>query len=374
MNLRLFDKTHFLYVLAIIFFIFLRPWLGHGPERWWATHVADLRTFMSRSCVQPLLSSDRLPRVEPVMPIRLLVCVAAGPFRQPRFSQLEAALTEYLSYNTSRFKVTVMVDTVSIQVASALQSQFSSVPAGMHFEVKLWKASELEELFPASAGWGGEPAEYLISHAHRLYMHKLRAEFDYFVYSEDDMLVPESAIALFVDRNSDLWELGWLLGFLRIEEDSAGQQSNPDMISSQFRNPDNSGTGLRGVFEAYGQFYGAVENPYGAVWALSRNQMDNFVNDPTGVYSTGAMAFDIRARMSWGYLMAHHPDGNWFPRALLPLTREMNVDTRACVFHLPNNYCSKSNTSHCATLEQMNTVIRISEPLPLSVHLDKPCW
>jgi hypothetical protein len=71
-------------------------------------------------------------------------------------------LAEYLSYNASRFEVTVVVDTASAQVASALHARFSRVPAGMHLKTTLWGASELEVLFPASAGWGGEPAEFLV--------------------------------------------------------------------------------------------------------------------------------------------------------------------------------------------------------------------
>ena len=358
-------------ILLLITVICLRPWLGHEPERWWATHSADLRTYLARTCARS--HPQAAPPGAPAAPLRLLVCVAAGPFRQPRYSQLEAALAEYLSYNASRFEVTVMVDTVSAQVASSLHARFARVPAGMHFKTTLWGTSELEALFPASAGWGGEPAEFLVSHAHRLYMHKLRADFDYFVYAEDDMLVPEAAITLLAERSAKLWPLGWLVGFLRVEVDGAGQPSNPDMLADSLR-PNNLGTpdaALRGVYTATDHLYAALGNPYGAVWALSREQLESFVSDPTGVYATGAMAFDMRARMSWGYLMAHQPDGKWAPRALLPMGRNGGVDPHARVFHLPSNYCG--NGSACATLEQMNTALRAITPLPLTAHPAQPC-
>lgn len=360
-------------VLLLISIICLRPWLRHEPERWWATHTADLRAYLARTCArsQPQAASTTLATT----PLRLLVCVAAGPFRQPRYSQLEAALAEYLSYNASRFEVTVVVDTVSAQVASSLHVRFARVPAGMHLKTTLWSAQELEALFPASAGWGGEPAEFLVSHAHRLYMHKLLAEFDYFVYAEDDMLVPEAAITLLAERSAELWPLGWLVGFVRVEVDGAGKPSNPDMLADSLRsnNPDLPDAPLRGVYTAAGHVYAALGSPYGAIWALSREQLGSFIRDPTGVYATGAMAFDIRARMSWGYLMAHQPDGSWASRALLPMGRDGGVDPRARVFHLSSNYCKNGSAYVCASLAQMNTAMRAMTPLPLTAHPTQPC-
>jgi hypothetical protein len=201
-------------------------------------------------------------------------------------------------------------------------------------------------------------------------MHKLRAEFDYFLYAEDDMLVPEDAVALFTERSAELWPLGWLVGFLRVEEDGTGQPSNPD---TSILRPGKPEAGLSSMYVAGGRLYAALSNPYGAVWALSREQLDSFVGDPSGVYATGAMAFDIRARMSWGYLMAHQSDGSWIPRALLPAGRDGGVDTRARVFHLPSNYCGNSSAFVCSTLEELNTAMRTMRPQPLTAHPALPC-
>ena len=344
--------------LLLTVYLFVDP-----PSRWMARVEALSRDIKGRGCFRAAPHAPKEPLPSPSSPPRLLICMPVGPYEPSRFPHTVIAVAEVLAY--SHFSVTVSIDTTSQASANALATRFSAPLAGGSLLVRLWSVDALVRLWPLATGLlTGEPAAFLLSHAHRLYMHERAAEYEWLAYVEDDMLVPEAAMVLAAERARDLWPLGWLAGFLRIENDLvSGVPAATDLRSS-----DMAGTR---VFQDYAdRRYAQLSNGYAAGWILSRTQLRSFVSEPSGVYKDGPTAFDVRARMSWGYTQALAPDGRWVPRVLLPLAEDGSVDPRALVFHLPNNYCA---TSHCMQLKNISAALAEMSGLPLPVHAVLPC-
>lgn len=370
------------YVSLALLGLTLSSWLW--STNWMAQRMSSLREHLAAGCVRALpLQSDPGRR----RPLRLLVCLASGPLRAARFEHTARVVAEYLAYSPSQYAVTISVDTTDDAVAAALRQRFPE--AGAALQTTVWGTAQLERAFPASAGWGGEPAEFLVTHAHRLYMHTRRAEFDLFAYTEDDMLLREAGMDMFLEHQQALWTKGWLPGFVREEAAfGSGEPTCSDLSLERLRGdevpriyreylfaPNNATGGEPRAVRRYASF---ANGPYSAVWVLMRAQLDAFVADPSRVYAAGYSEFDTRARMSWGFMYARTRDGSLLPRVLVPLSgeaaRDAIVDPRAHVLHLPSNYCgNKSGWGWCTAFSELQKVLADAPEAVLAEHSALPC-
>ena len=355
-----------IFFFAVTFSLFTTFLIIEPPSRWPARVEALFRDHYARKCqraVPRYEEKSHLPFSSP----RLLVCMPVGPFKPSRFAHTERALAELLSY--THFNVTISVDTISQETANVVAKHFSVAISMCKLRVRLWSVDFLVRQWPLATGLlTGEPPAYLLSHAHRLYMHEIAADYDWLAYVEDDMRVPEAAMILAAERMPELWPSGWLPGFLRVENDTLGEAALPDLIANEIHSTTHVYCSPTDPFH----LYASVHNGYTAVWLLSREQFSTFYAEVSGVYRTGPLAFDVRARMSWGYYQAHSPTGSWLPRVLLPLAGNGTIDPRSCIFHQPNNYCSPQGTN-CPSLEETSKMIADVRPKPLPIHNALPC-
>ena len=371
------------YVSLVLLGLTLLSWLS--GTHWMAQRVSSLRERLAAGCAR----APPQPSAPGRRPLRLLVCLSSGPLRAARFEHTVRVVAEYLAYSPSRYAVTVSVDTTDDAVAEGLRQRFPA--AGAALQTTVWGTAQLERAFPASAGWGGEPAEFLVSHAHRLYMHARRAEFDLFAYTEDDMLLREAGVDMFLEHQQVLWAKGWLPGFVREEAAfESGEPTCSDLSLERLRvdgalrvyreslpTPYNSTEGEPRAVR-YASF---ADGPYSAVWVLTRAQLDAFVADPSRVYAAGYSEFDTRARMSWGYMFARTREGGLLPRVLVPLSGEAGggdggaaVDPRAHVLHLPSNYCGKNiGWGSCTAFSELQKVLADAPEAALAAHSALPC-
>lgn len=356
--------------LSFVLLLSFSAWLVN--TRWLARHVSNLRERAASSCSRavPIASAPGRP------PLRLLVCLASGHFRASRFELTARVVSEYLAFDPSRYAVTVSVDTIDATVVAALKQRFPG--AGSALQLTLWDAEQLAGAFPASAGWGGEPLEFLVSHAHRLYMHQRTTQFDLFVYTEDDMLLRQGGVDMFLEHQQALWAKGWLPGFIREEAAfGSGEPTCSDINLELLKGPE-----LPRVFiteglpnaTALARYASFANGPYSAVWMLTREQLEVFVSDPSKVYAAGYSEFDTRARMSWGFMYARTRDNRLLPRVLVPLVGA-STDPRTHVLHLPSNYCGRNNSGWeaCVAFVDLQRVLQGVKEEQLVVHSAPPC-
>jgi len=233
---------------------------------------------------------------------RLLVHIAFHytPARVTYLTQVLAAISRY-----QFAQVQVVIDTNSPE-ASALD-----LPHAEHLAV-LWQTHEnLSDPFQLT--W-----------QHRLGMAQQRQNYDYFMYLEDDMVVPFEALQAWRRDSELLHPLGYLRGFLRTEIDANGR-----VVST-----DQKAVTAPGNYRRVGaQLWYYPENPYHATWVVSREQLDEFMDSPAWIDGNNP-EWGVRERAAAGMTWA----GGSPHRTLLPLNANGLTHEDARIRHLPNNY------------------------------------
>ena len=159
--------------------------------------------------------------------------------------------------------------------------------------------------------------------AHRAHMKQVIANYDFFMYVEDDILITPQAIYLWHDRLPKLRPMGYLPGFLRVEKDRHGR-----LVSSDFVAPDLDPE----IVIIEGDHYYQTKYPYQAFWIYDKLTMLKFAVSPS--YWSGPPGFDTRERAAYGFTF----DDGLRSKSLLPLDATGRLDSRSFVFHMPCNY------------------------------------
>jgi hypothetical protein len=262
---------------------------------------------------------------------RVLVSIAA--FYEPGrpVANLTRLLVEYASAPwAAAFDVRVRVDTTSAALGAALAPALAAarVPAP---DITVWPLAAL----------GGDPLR--LPAMHRAAFAAAASFYDFFVYSEDDMLLPLATFSLYVVRRAALAARGWAFGFVRAEIWSA-DGATPVAV-------DNVEPVLDArVFSApNGALYAEPWSPYAALYALDAAELRGFMADASGVWASGFPPLGARERVAVGYGFKFAGAGfdsapygarGWRARVLVPLTRAGAVDPAAVVFHLPSKYAT----------------------------------
>ena len=264
------------------------------------------------------------PRAAPLP--RLLVCIASHytPGKSTT-AHLARILRELRERYAKHFAVSVAVDTNSAELAAALPGLAGGAP--LRLTTRVWGAAEL-----------GDPLH--LPYVHRHLVQQVLEEHDYFLFTEDDVLLPLESFQLYARRQRELWALGWMFGWVRAEVwggDNATAISidNVDPVADPpvYRAPS-------------GALYAEPWSPYTAFYVLDAEQARAMVADPSGVWANGFPPFLPREKMSVGYFYARtgragdEPWGakGWRARALVPLDAAGRVEKDAIAWHLPRKY------------------------------------
>lgn len=285
-----------------------------------------LERWAERPQLRPLRAASPRPLFAPPPLPRLLVCIAShytpGKGTTVHLSRVLGELRERYARH---FSVSVSVDTNSAELAARLPALWGGAPGAL--TVRVWSLAEL-----------GDPLH--LPYVHRHHVQQVLDAHDYFMFTEDDVLVPLESFQLYARRQRELWALGWMFGWVRAEVwggDNATAISidNVDPVADPpvYRAPS-------------GALYAEPWSPYTAFYVLDAEQARAMVGDPSGVWSNGFPPFLPREKMSVGYYYAHtgrsgdQPWGakGWRARALVPLDAAGRVDKDAIAWHLPRKY------------------------------------
>lgn len=153
---------------------------------------------------------------------------------------------------------------------------------------------------------------------------KLMAEqqdnYDIFIYTEDDIKIPQSAIEYWFEYNDLFKENNYNVGFIRIEIDKNGYEYMTDIVNVNFEKINETLVKNKG-------------STYCAFWIYDKDQFKKFVNskyyDPSNIIN-----YDFREKIAIGL---HSIYSNYFTATVIPI-HSNKLDPRCKVFHLPNNY------------------------------------
>ena len=179
---------------------------------------------------------------------------------------------------------------------------------------------------------------FLLTWAHRAAMAEHLGDHDVFLYTEDDILLPWSAIVAWHRDNAALYAAGWLRGFLRVELDGRERLVTTDLRSRG--RPEIHRVGGRRFFVPY--------RPYQGFWIYDRAQMDRFLALPAWTdrgetswireNAAAGMQYDAPGGRPFGVAEATGAGGaRPTPRVLIPMDERGEPAAEAFVHHLPNN-------------------------------------
>jgi hypothetical protein len=233
---------------------------------------------------------------------RLLVHIAFhyGAQRIPYLRAVLEALSQY-----GFLQVDVVIDTNSLETGKLeLGTESLTVEVQVHSDLK-------------------DP--FLLTWKHRAAMLEKLADYDYFMYLEDDLQVPYSALQRWRSDMNTLEETPYIRGFLRTEIDGTG-----NIVSTDQRYPVS-----RREFKAVrGAIWYYPENPYQGFWICSKSQMAAFIQSKAWI-DGGDTDWGVRERAAAGPIWAQDRSRH---SCLIPMTGTSAVHPDALVDHLPNNY------------------------------------
>jgi len=163
---------------------------------------------------------------------------------------------------------------------------------------------------------------------------KQKNDYDIFIYSEDDILIPFTAVQYWLQHKSVLTPLRYNLGFLRIETDG----------NTEFVTDLAPGDRLCEKVLIGNNTFVKNDRPYCAFWIYDKVTFNEFVLsegwNKTSIDDTGYARLYIAFGMN-------DPMYNKFDCTVIPLV-ESTIDERCKVYHLPNNYV---NTGYHASVK-----------------------
>jgi hypothetical protein len=172
---------------------------------------------------------------------------------------------------------------------------------------------------------------YKLSWKCRDLLSKQKDDYDYFIYGEDDILIPSKTLDYYISNNEPFVDQGCNLGFVRVEQNN-GQEYPVDI-----NKPLNKSVANDSIEYAINDV-----NCYCACWIYSKKEFNRFVSSNyydlsilTGgdIYSRESSAFGLTSQFGGGVV-------GWYKCILIPIENEELSD--ACkVIHMDTKYSIK---------------------------------
>ena len=163
-------------------------------------------------------------------------------------------------------------------------------------------------------------------------------DYDIFMYVEDDILVPKSAIKYWLEYKDVCLKNNCNLGFFRIEVDmlkNNGKEYCTDNSTSPCGKVKQNLTKTININNQ--EFIINDKNPYCAFWIYDKSEFNRFLNSP--YYNIANIkGYHIRESSAIGL---HGLKTPWYKHTVIPIINKKLISD-CKVYHLPNNYIYNS--------------------------------
>jgi len=176
---------------------------------------------------------------------------------------------------------------------------------------------------------------YFLTWSCRPILHSQKDVYDYFMYIEDDILVPYTAIKYWLKYSNNIIKLKYNLGFVRIET-----LNNIEYITDLYNEQ------LDTIINLDNNIYCVNnKNPYCAFWIYTKEEFNNFINSKFYQCYT-IQGYGIREQSAIGL---HGNQTNYYKGTVIPIiNNKLDLDCR--IYHMPNNYVT-DNSNGFATIK-----------------------
>ena len=156
-------------------------------------------------------------------------------------------------------------------------------------------------------------------------LYKQKDEYDIFIYTEDDILIPKTAIIYWLENKDKVLQNNFNLGFLRIEVND-----EEELMTDFFR----GAVPLNIIISIDDKQYAVNNrNPYCAMWIYDKSEFSRFIN--SSYWSMKNIeGYEIREKSAIGL---HGIHTRFYKGTILPIVEDQ-IDSACKIYHLPNNY------------------------------------
>jgi hypothetical protein len=173
----------------------------------------------------------------------------------------------------------------------------------------------------------------------RHYLKEQKDDYDIFIYIEDDMLIPVSAIKYWLEHKDELINYNFNLGFIRIETDVNGNEYMVDIIRKLNTNNTVVINGKNYVINNV--------NTFVASWIYDKKEFKVFLNSPYYNGNGNITNYDIQAASGIGY---HGVGMNRYKNTIIPFDENKKLHDGCKVYHLDNVYLYKHDECSSSTI------------------------
>jgi hypothetical protein len=176
--------------------------------------------------------------------------------------------------------------------------------------------------------------KYLLTWKHRDLLKTQKDTYDYFMYHEDDVLMPLTTFNYFLRYNPKLKKYNFNVGFIRIEVNEQGVEYSTDMPNKKLKDYINVNSEIYAVNNI---------NPYCALWLYDKETFNKFVNAEFYNLDYAYKNYFLYGNVSlygipeWAGIGANNKRLNIFNETLIPMDKFKLV--KDCkIYHMPNNF------------------------------------
>jgi hypothetical protein len=163
---------------------------------------------------------------------------------------------------------------------------------------------------------------YLLTWKCRDLLQQQKNEYDIFMYTEDDILVPYKAVIYWLDYHTPLVNKKYNLGFVRIEKNKQEEEFITDI---RYR--------ITNFIILEDQLYGINLYPYCGFWIYDKVEFNKFV-ESRWYERTSFRKYNKHIRENSAFGLNKN---GWYTNTIIPIINNNLIDD-CKVYHLPNNY------------------------------------
>ena len=245
---------------------------------------------------------------------RILIHVAFH-FVEKRLQYLESVIKEFGTYAFSN--MTVVIDTNTAETIPYIEK----ISSGFGYKPEVHVHEELEHPFDLT--W-----------VHRSNMESRLQDYDYFMYLEDDILIPYACLERWREDSQKIHNRGYIRSFLRVDRTEDGT-----LVSTDHKRRIRHYSIIRIDDVDYVQPW----NPYHACWIYDSLQMEEFLGHP--FWQQGDCPWKLK-REKAAYGMIWSDSHQHRHRALIPISATRQPLKESLIYHVPNTYALDPKTRY----------------------------
>lgn len=186
---------------------------------------------------------------------------------------------------------------------------------------------------------------YDLTKKHRELFVKNIDKYDYFMYIEDDILVPYNSFIEYTKKFEDLYRLDFYPGLIRLENKEDIFYSTDNSMIHYINN--------QNIIRINDRKYFQIKNSYCACWIAPKKFLKEKINDTKRTFMNSNIHEYIREEM------ANYLEVTLKMKAIMELDNENKINSNCYIYHLSNNYVGNTHGFGSIPVDKLVVVMNV---------------